>query len=188
MHWKQAREWVRQANNAERRRYIRKAVFKTAIVFPVLEEAMLTVDNISQNGVSGTCPLTLYLHQSVHIRFGDQPFLAAEVRWVNGQRCGLLAEERLSLPGLPEATPEFATFDGREARIAAEMTATIVTSQPMMAAKVRNLSEGGMMIELGGPVAEGQLLLIRAKGQETIAARVQWVHNSMAGLAFQKAA
>src|SRR3546814_9633113 len=82
----------------EKRRHPRQTVFKTALLYPVVEEANLSVENVSHAGLSGRCALSLGLHQQVHVSFDDASFRTAEVRWINGSQCGLLlrSEEHTS--------------------------------------------------------------------------------------------
>lgn len=179
---------VEADDNHERRRHPRRSVFKTALVFPILKEVGLSLENISQNGLSGICALNLSIRQPVHISFDHRCFLAAEVRWVNGKQCGLMLEDPLLLPNCagPISPPPDLDLEPRATRIAVDLLATLVTSGPMLAGTIRNMSDEGMMIEIGGRVAEGERLLVRVKGQDSaIIGRVQWASGPMAGVFFE---
>lgn len=170
----------------ERRRHPRRTVLKTAVVFPVIKQVGFSVENISQGGMSGQCALDLSVRQLVHISFDDSAYLAAEVRWANGRNYGLMMEDALLAPNFDEPPPPDIGLTQRSVRVAVDLAATLVVTGPMLAGTVRNMSIEGMMVEIGGRVAEGELLLIRAKGQHTLLGRVQWSSGPMAGVFFER--
>ncbi|GAY20810.1 MULTISPECIES: PilZ domain-containing protein [Sphingobium] len=170
----------------EKRRHPRQTVFKTALLYPVVEEANLSVENVSHAGLSGRCALSLGLHQQVHVSFDDASFRTAEVRWINGPKCGLLLEETLPwIPGEePDANPAPQTYEPRSRRLAVDFSATLVTSTPVLIGTIRNLSAEGMMIEVGG-LGEGTRLLVKTRGLDVRMGRVQWSSGGMIGVFFE---
>ncbi|BAI95966.1 hypothetical protein Sj15T_03000 [Sphingobium sp. TA15] len=170
----------------EKRRHPRQTVFKTALLYPVVEEANLSVENVSHAGLSGRCALSLGLHQQVHVSFDDASFRTAEVRWINGSQCGLLLEETLPwIPGEepdPNAAPN--RYQPRSQRLAVNFSATLVTSTPVLIGTIRNLSAEGMMIEVGG-LSEGTRLLVKTRGLDIRMGRVQWSSGGMIGVFFE---
>jgi len=178
-----------QASGQNPRRHPRSTVLKAATVHPLLREAGFLIGNVSQLGVMGRCALPLSLSQCVHLTFDGREFLAAEVRWAQGDRYGLqLAEPRVGVSGLSDwETIDRETIDGmtaRAQRIPTNMTATLVTTLPMLPGLVRNLSRGGMLIEIGTRLREGERLLVKMRDQPTFIGRVQWSKQGCAGLEF----
>lgn len=174
------------AKEDERRRHPRRAVFKTARVYPVLRQIGWNVEDISRGGMSGLCAVSLSVRQAVHVSFNQRTWLGAEVRWVNGLRCGIMMDELLPLPDWeePRALAERA-LQGRAVRLPVDLGATMAISGPMLAATVQNISSKGMMIAVGSRLAEGELLLVNVKGQSTFLGRVQWANGHQAGLYFE---
>ena len=177
----------RRSRIVNQRRHPRKTVFKSALVYPVLEEAGLAVENISYTGLSGQCALSLRLQQQVHVSFDEESFRTAEVRWINGSKCGLLTEEPLlwntgkeviTNPWLQEQQP-------RDPRLAVKVPAMLVTSAPVLLATVRNISVEGMMIEVGRHVNEGTRLLVKTRGSDVRMGRAQWSSAGMTGIFFE---
>lgn len=170
----------------EKRRHPRQTVFKTALLYPIVEEANLSVENVSHAGLSGRCALSLGLHQQVHVSFDETSFRTAEVRWINGSRCGLLLEE--ALPWIPGEEPDVngasQNFEPRGQRLQVNFSATLVTSTPVLIGTIRNLSAEGMMIETSG-VSEGRRLLVKTRGQDVRMGRVQWSSGGMIGIFFE---
>lgn len=171
------------------RRHPRSTVLKAATVHPLLREAGFLIGNISQLGVMGQCALPLSLSQCVHLTFDGREFLSAEVRWAQGDRYGLqLAEPRHVVPGLSDwEISNRETIDempARAQRIPTDLPATLVTTLPMLPGLVRNLSRGGMLIEIGTRLREGERLLVKMRDQPTFVGRVQWSKQGCAGLEF----
>ena len=168
------------------RRHPRRTVFKSALLYPVLEEANLSIINVSNQGISGRSALTLGLRDQVHVSFNAVDFLTAEVRWTNGSQCGLLMEEPLLwLGGHETLMDQLAPADQpRESRLSVDMPATLVTSTPVIIGTIRNLSIEGMMIEAGG-LREGTRLLVKSRGGSVRMGRVQWSSGGMAGTFFE---
>ena len=173
-------------DGADLRRHARRTVFKSALLYPVLEEASLSITNVSSQGLSGRSALTLGLRDQVHVSFNTLDYLTAEVRWTNGSQCGLLMEEPLLwLGGHETLIDQLAPADQpRESRVSVDMSATLVTSAPAIFGKIRNLSIEGMMIEAGG-LREGIRLLVKSRGRGIRMGRVQWSSGGMAGIFFE---
>lgn len=168
------------------RRHPRQTVFKSALLYPVLKDANLSILNISSHGISGRSALTLGLREQVHVSFDATDFLTAEVRWTNGERCGLLFEEPLLwLGGHDRLMDQLAPDElPRESRLSVDMAATLVTSAPVMIGTIRNMSTEGMMIEAQG-LKEGTRLLVKSRGRGVRMGRVQWSSGGMAGVFFE---
>ncbi|HJT39286.1 MAG TPA: PilZ domain-containing protein [Sphingobium sp.] len=168
------------------RRHPRRTVFKSALLYPVLKDATLSITNVSSQGLSGRSALTLGLREQVHVSFNATDFLTAEVRWTNGGQCGLLMEEPLIwLGGHETLMDQLAPADRpRESRLTVDMSATLVTSAPVMVGTIRNLSLEGMMIEANG-LREGTRLLVKSRGRGVRMGRVQWSSGGMAGVFFE---
>jgi hypothetical protein len=174
-------------SRADNRRHPRKTVFKSALLYPVLEEASLIISNVSSHGISGRSALNLSLRQQVHISFNAEEFLTAEVRWTHGDRCGLLMEEPLLWLSGQDTLMEHLTGDQepRESRITVDMRATLVTSAPVMVGTIRNMSAEGMMIETHA-LREGTRVLVKSRDHKVRMGRVQWSSGGMVGLFFER--
>ncbi|HKT78499.1 MAG TPA: PilZ domain-containing protein [Sphingobium sp.] len=175
------------AGSADQRRHPRKTVFKSALLYPILKEAGLSISNLSSQGISGRCALELSLRQQVHVSFNAADFISAEVRWTHGERCGLLMEEPLLWLSGHDTLMEQWTSDQqpREARYTVDMQATLVTSAPVMIGTIRNMSAEGMMIEAPG-LREGTRLLVKSRDRQVRMGRVQWASGGMVGLFFER--
>lgn len=171
----------------DQRRSLRKAVFKSALLYPVLNQAKLAITNVSAHGVSGRTALTLSLREQVHVSFDEQDFITAEVRWTNGAQVGLLAEDPLLWTAGNDALMGRLSdsHQPRESRIPVNIAATLTTSAPVMIGTIRNMSEEGMMIEARS-IREGTRLLVKCRGKCARMGRVQWSSSEMMGVFFER--
>jgi hypothetical protein len=177
------------ARRQEPRRHPRTTVFKAATIYPVLRDAGFPIANVSQFGVMGRCALPLSLSQCVHLTFDDREYVPAEVRWAQGDRYGLqFAEPRVDLPGIPQdelvRDPAADGLRPRAPRFPVDLPATLITTLPMMPGLVRNISRGGMLIEVRTRLREGGRLLVKMRDQPTFIGRIQWSKLGCAGLEF----
>ena len=146
---------------SERRPHARGRVFRSALLYPVLREAPLSILDVSQMGFCGECALPLSLAQQVHISLDEQIFVTAEVRWLIGARCGLETEDPVSL--------------------AAKQASAAVPSDGNRRAAPRSPVKA-----IGIP--EGTRLLVKARGYDFRMGRVRWSRSDMVGIAFEPAA
>ena len=174
------------AGMQDRRAHLRKTVFKTALIYPVLDEASLSITNISSHGVNGRTALDLSLREQVHFSFDGTDFITAEVRWTNGLQAGLLAEDQLLWVGGNDALlgKLTDTHEIRQSRLTVDITGTLIKSAPVMVGTVRNISDQGMMIEVDS-LREGTRLLVKTRWEAARMGRVQWQRTGMVGVFFE---
>lgn len=167
----------------ERRQHPRRRVLMAAEIYPIDEEVGFPVRNISQKGVMGLSALRLCIRQRVHISFNDARYLAAQVCWAEGERYGLELNEALPFPTgaepLAESDPDQLR---RSPRIPVELAATLLTSLPMLPARIRNLSQRGMLLEIVSRLSEGERVLVQLRDRIAMAGRIQWARNGFAGV------
>lgn len=170
----------------DRRRHPRQAVIKSAAVHPVMDETAFPIGNISHLGVMGRSALPLNLRQRVHFTFNGHQFLTAEVRWANGDEYGLLLDDPLfCMPGTePAPMNERDGEQPRSQRIPVNLQATLLITAPVLPARVRNISPGGMLLEQTGRLREGERLLVKLRKLPAFLGRVQWAQNDLAGFCF----
>ena len=162
-------------------------VFKSAFLYPVMDEAGAAVSDVSDNGLSGQCALTLSLYQQVHLSFDDECYFGGQVRWVNGQRFGLLTKEPLPFDTTEtdDAFPRSRIERRDTPRQTVDLTATLVTCAPVLIGTIRHLTTEGMMIETSG-VDEGTRLLVKTRGQKVRMGRVASLADGMARVLFSQ--
>ncbi|HTH29344.1 MAG TPA: PilZ domain-containing protein [Sphingobium sp.] len=167
----------------ERRRHPRRRVLMAAEIYPIDEEVGFPVRNISHKGVMGLSALRLCVRQRVHVSFNDARYLAAQVCWAEGERYGLELNEPLPFPTgaepLIESDPDQLR---RSPRIPVELAATLLTSLPVLPARIRNLSQRGMLLEIASGLSEGERILVQLRDRTVMAGRIQWARNGFAGV------
>jgi hypothetical protein len=170
------------------RRHVRTTVFKAATVYPVLREASIQISNISRLGIAGKCTLPLSLHQTINLTFDKHQYLAADIRWVHGNRYGVQLANPIA--GLPDIEPDGRrSFDGlvpRAPRIVTQLAATLVTTSPVLPGRIRNISQCGMLVEIAGRFREGERLLVKTGDQPALIGCIRWTREGRVGLEFSR--
>lgn len=176
-----------QLADVDLRRHPRQTVFKSALLYPVVQEAQFSLKDVSTNGLRGDCAIALSLRDEVHVSFDKKKFVTAEVRWTKGSTVGLMVEEPLFLfAGVEENLGDIALVEQpREPRLPSNLSAMIVKSAPVVVGTVRNMSLEGMMIEASG-LEEGTRLLVKTRGADVRMGRVQWSSGEMIGVFFNR--
>jgi hypothetical protein len=167
----------------DRRLHPRRRVLMAAEIYPVEQEVGFPIRNISHKGVMGMSALRLCIRQRVHISFNDARYLPAQVCWADGGRYGLELDEPLLFPAGTEPAIELDQNQLRKSpRIPVELSATLLTSLPVLPARIRNLSQRGMLMEISAQLSEGEKILVQLRDRVAVAGRVQWVRKGFAGV------
>lgn len=167
----------------DRRQHPRRRVLMAAEIYPIEQEVGFPIRNISHKGVMGLSALRLFVRQRVHISFNDSRYLAGQVCWADGDRYGLELNEPLMFPGgtEPLLDPD-SDHLRRNQRIPVELSATLLTSLPVLPARIRNVSQRGMLVEIAKGLSEGERILVQLRDRVAMAGRVQWVRGGFAGV------
>lgn len=167
----------------ERRQHPRRRVLMAAEIYPIGEEVGFPIRNISHKGVMGLSALRLCIRQRVHISFNDQRYLFGQVCWADGDRYGLELTEPLTLPANAElvAEPDPSQLR-RSPRIPVDLSATLITSLPVLPGRIRNLSQRGMLLEISSGLSEGERVLVQLRDKPALSGRIQWVRSGFAGV------
>jgi hypothetical protein len=180
---------TRQAKGKEsdRRARVRRALLRQARIYPVLDLVDLAVSDISVRGLHGATTAQLALRERVHVSFDSFHFLTAGVRWTSGGSYGLETVSPLLFGqgGDPIESAAEGQQD-RPARMIVDLQAVLARSRPAEAVRVRNISEGGAMIEMATPPAIGEAVLLEIGHAPALWAQVQWQDEIFLGLRFLK--
>lgn len=94
---------------------------------------------------------------------------------------------------LPNDPDHFVVEGETAAQRAAARDSLLLTAQLTLpgvpspvTARVRNLSPGGMMAEYAGDLAIGDVVAVELRGIGSVAAKVAWVTEGRAGIAFDR--
>lgn len=163
------------SEDSEKRRHKRHSVLLQATIYPIDSYCEATIHDISDGGLMGEAQIRLTVGQVVHLTLEDVT-LTARVQWTRANRFGLARIETGKAwpapPGIDHGEIEGQTPRGR--RLQLGMPATLRTGGPPRPVTVRNLSQGGMLVEGAGSLVQGQQVLVHIGKRDLVAGSVQW--------------
>lgn len=176
----------------------------------------IEVVNLSRGGAMIRCDFAPRLWDLVELKLGDGPGLEAAVRWIKGDSIGLefahetkldcSPEERaaLLLKVIQRSFPDEIRFDGPEAAEVEEVQeeedlgardrkrhpliwkGEIHYAHDSNLVRLRNVSEGGALIDVAVDYPLGAEVLLDLGGAGQFFAFIQWVCGDQAGLKFTR--
>lgn len=151
-----------------RRAAPRRRVFQRADVLAVDALADMELVDLTDTNLTGESDEALLVGEHLHVSFGGLCIVPAIVRWVHGSSFGLQ---------LQSAPPVLR-------KGAADMAGNIrlITGIASQRAVVRNISDGGMMIEGLHGATQDQRLLVRLADGWAVTGRIVWIENGRAGI------
>lgn len=174
----------KQPGLLSKRREDRQRVLLRAHIHVVRLQSDLTVTDISRSGLRGTTEADLRVGQPAYISLDDVTHVAGSIKWVQDGRFGMKFSRLL------DVIPECAHVDlghlpdhrERMPRTATRLKARISLSSWSSAARIRNVSTTGMMIETELPVVPEQQLLVNLSDGKIFNATVKWVEGDRVGI------
>ena len=140
--------------------------------------------NLSEHGLMARLSFTPKVGQALEIELRGLPRCVAHVRWVNGMKAGMQFATRQNLE------PVFCLMgdDGlvaRAPRFDVELDAVVRLAGRQFAARIVNISPGGVRIVADTPVERGQTGQIVLPGHQLcLFGSVRWVHGNAFGMHF----
>ena len=172
------------ADAASRRHEARQRVLLRADLYAVSNQNTVTVTDLSRRGLSGTTDIELEVGQTVFVSLDEFTHCFGTIRWINQKRFGVKFSNPLE--ALPESsqtdTGYMPDHQERMLRVAASFQATISLCEPPCAARVRNVSKSGMMIETDLQLSTDQCLIVSLSDRKILPANVRWVEGERVGV------
>ena len=137
------------------------------------------VVDLSYDGCQIDVPRVLHAGDPVHLSVGGRGKIQASVRWCKNGRAGLKFADQEQPRELIKRKNK-RRGEGMEAQLRR-------LGRRSYWVELRDLSPDGCMIDLVERPSLGELVQVKLPGLETLAARVRWVDNYVAGLKFERA-
>ena len=169
---------------ASRRREVRQRVLLKARLHPVAQQHRVFVTNLSRQGLRGTADIDVVSGQSLFVTLDDLTHCLGTVRWTQNGRFGVQFDKALDILPQSSATDEGAlpSHAARVPRIATRWDGTLTLCHQTHEAKIRNVSQSGMMVETEWPLLPDQKLLVQMSNGKVVAASVRWTEGEHAGI------
>lgn len=172
------------AQAPSKRKESRQRVLLRADIHVVRLQSDLMVTDISRNGLRGATDVTLRIGQPAYVSLDDMTYIAGSIRWVKDGRFGMKFSKLHDLP--PERgytnRDNLPSFHERMPRTPIHLEAKLCLSGWSSAARIRNVSKTGMMIETDLPVSPEQQLLVNLSDGKILDATVKWVEGERVGI------
>lgn len=172
------------AQSMSKRRENRQRVLLRAQVHVVRLQSELMVTDISRSGLRGATDINLRVGQAAFISLDDLTHVAGSIRWIQDGRFGMKFSKMLDvLPACAHVDlGHLPDHQERMPRTATRLKARMSLSSWSSAARIRNVSKTGMMIETDLPVIPDQQLLINLSDGKIFDAEVKWVEGDRVGI------
>ena len=172
------------AQSSSKRKENRQRVLLRAQVHVVRLQSDLLVTDISRSGLRGATDINLRVGQTAFISLDDLTHVAGSIRWIQDGRFGMKFSKMLDV--LPTCAHvdlgHLPDHQERMPRTATRLKARLSLSSWSSAARIRNVSKTGMMIETDLPVIPQQQLLINLSDGKIFDAEVKWVEGDRVGI------
>ena len=167
-----------------KRKESRQRVLLRAQIHVIRLQSDLLVTDISRSGLRGTTDIDLRIGQPAYVSLDDLTHVAGSIRWTQDGRFGMKFSKMLDV--LPECAHgdlgHLPDHQERMPRTLTSLKAKISLSSWSSAARVRNVSKTGMMIESDLPVSPDQHLLVNLSDGKILDAIVKWVEGDRVGI------
>lgn len=172
------------AQSSSKRKENRQRVLLRAQVHVVRLQSDLLVTDISRSGLRGATDINLHVGQTAFISLDDLTHVAGSIRWIQDGRFGMKFSKMLDvLPACAHVDlGDLPDHQERMPRTATRLKARMSLSSWSSAARIRNVSKTGMMIETDLPVTPDQQLLINLSDGKIFDAKVKWVEGDRVGI------
>lgn len=172
------------AQSPSKRKENRQRVLLRAQVHVVRLQSDLLVTDISRSGLRGATDINLCVGQAAFISLDDLTHVAGSIRWIQDGRFGMKFSKMLDvLPACAHVDlGHLPDHQERMPRTATRLKARLSLSSWSSAARIRNVSKTGMMIETDLPVIPEQQLLINLSDGKIFDAEVKWVEGDRVGI------
>lgn len=168
------------------RRENRQRVLLRANIHVVRLQTRITVMDMSRSGLRGMTDVELSVGHQVYISLDGITHVAGNIRWIQDGRFGMKFSKLLDV--LPERAEAdlIHLHDHHEhvprqlPRLEARMSLFSWSS----AARIRNVSKTGMMVETDLPLIPEQQLLVNLSDGKILDAKVKWVEGERVGIQF----
>jgi len=144
-------------------------------------EFPVRIHNLSTRGLMASADLSLAVGEQVEIRIDTLPWTRGQIRWVRGDRFGILLLSTLPVSAFRLADQRQGR-QPRPTRFNIRLPVRIEATGIARSAMVHNISLHGLSLETGLPIASGKALTIHIDGLAPMTGRVRWSVGSRCGV------
>lgn len=167
-----------------KRKEVRQRVLLRAHIHIIRLQSDIIVSDLSRSGLRAVGDVDLRVGQTAYVSLDDLTHCAGMIRWIQDGRFGMKFSKLLDVIPDSQHVDLGNMPDHRERmpRMAANLNATLSLSSWSAAARIRNVSKNGMMIETDLPLSPDQQLLVSLSDGKILNATVKWAQGDRIGI------
>ena len=176
------------AANSERRRDERQlTILRVGILIVGGERELCLIRNISAGGLMAHVYRPLQSGQQVTVELKSGQQIGGRVVWTDRGNAGIAFDSPIEVGGLLANPP--ASSDGwrpRLPRVEVDRLGTLRAGAETFWIQVRDISQGGVKVELDRPVAPGSSIVVTPEDLRPLPGHVRWQKEGLCGIAFNQ--
>ncbi|WOK35663.1 PilZ domain-containing protein [Sphingomonas sp. C3-2] len=150
------------------------------------QQRLCLIRNISSSGLMAHVYAPHAVGDKVEIELkADQP-LRGEIVWVRDEHIGVRFDGQIEVQDILTGRTTIEGRKPRAPRIEVEARARVKVDNTVYRVAVRDISQGGICIDLDEPLKQGDDAVVTVDGMEQMSAIVRWCHEGQVGLSFIK--
>lgn len=162
-------------------------ILRVAKMITERSEDLCLIRNISAGGLMAHVYRPIQIDQKVTIEMKSGQLLTGQVRWVQDSNVGIQFDDRVNVGEvLSNAPPEPGAPRPRAPRVDMSCRARLRAGATFHKVNVRDISQGGVKIEISGFVLPEDQVVIQLEHFRPMPGVVRWAHHGMAGIAFHE--
>ncbi len=163
------------------------SILRVAKVVTKRGEDLCLIRNISAGGLMARVYSRLEIGQHVIFELRADRRLAGIVRWLRDDNAGIQFDEPIDVAAvLTDRDPEGNQLRARAPRLSRPCRATLRVGAHYHRVMVRDVSQGGVKVELDVELAVGAEVIVTLEGFRAIAGIVRWSREGHSGIAFNQ--
>lgn len=173
----------------ERRQGARQlATFRVGKLITEHSQELCLIRNISSGGLMAHVYSPRAIGQTVRVELKSDLQVAGEIMWIRGANIGVKFDDHIEVDEILAIQAQ--TKGGwrpRAPRVEVEERARMRVGAKYYQVAIRDLSQGGVKVELGDVLAAGDEAVVTINGLSPVKGVVRWYRDSCAGISFNQA-
>lgn len=139
---------------------------------------------LAESGAIVRTPQTLEEEARLELEVNSHHRFAARVEWTSGDLAGLEFEDRDNVRDTLAARDRAHPYRAPRLELSADVVLRL--GESCITARARDVSEGGIKVELADPDYVGREARVIVPGMPPVAGRILWCRNGHAGISFER--
>jgi Tfp pilus assembly protein PilZ len=145
------------------------------------------IRNISAGGLMAHVYSQMKVGQPLQVELKTHQRVAGKVSWCSGTNIGITFDDQVDVEDLLACHSELENgWRPRLPRVEVDRLGMLRTGADIYAFNTRDISQGGLKIEIDEPMVVGDEVVITLEGFRPLPGSVRWYHDGLCGIAFHQ--